>query len=153
MDSRKATLKHIHLVHNLLTEVAQELDRRGLCHDQSKLESPEKEVFDEFVPKLEKVEYGSEEYYELISQMKPAVMHHNINNRHHPEFHDNGIQGMTIVDLIEMLCDWKAATMRSEPHGNVHKSLDIAFERQRIPQPLYRILKNTLEDWWPNEDL
>ena len=151
MDSRISTLKHINLVHRLLTTVSVEISDRGLHHDASKLESPEKEIFDEFIPRLERVEYGSAEYYELISQMKPAIDHHNAHNRHHPEFHDDGIHGMTLVDLIEMLCDWKAATMRTEPHGNVHKSLDIAFERQRIPQPLYRILKNTINEWWPNE--
>lgn len=40
----------------------------------------------------------------------------NINNRHHPESkaHDNS--NMTMLDLIEMVCDWTAI---SQEYGNL----------------------------------
>lgn len=40
--------------------------------------------------------------------LKIAVMQHNRTNKHHPEFYDNGIHGMPIVAIAEMVCDWKA---------------------------------------------
>jgi len=46
--------------------------------------------------------------------MKPAIEHHYKNNRHHPEHFNNGIDEMNLVDLIELLCDWKAASERNK---------------------------------------
>jgi hypothetical protein len=44
--------------------------------------------------------------------MKPAIQHHYKANSHHPEFYDNGVEGMSLFDVLEMLLDWKAATER-----------------------------------------
>ena len=36
-------------------------------------------------------------------------------NRHHPEhFGEDGIRGMNLPDVVEMLCDWKAASERTK---------------------------------------
>lgn len=149
-DSREGTLAHITKVQRLLTTVATRVIDRGRTHDASKLEAPEKEYFDKFIPKLAHLEYGSQEYRDCLSQMRPAIEHHHQHNRHHPEFHLDGIWGMTLVDLIEMLCDWKAAGERHKDFpGDIRKSLQINFERHRIPQPIFRILMNTIDDWWP----
>lgn len=50
--------------------------------------------------------------------------------------------GMTLVDLIEMLADWKAATERHED-GDLARSLVIQQERFGISDQLARILENT----------
>ena len=59
-DSKADTLLHIKRVAQLLTEAAAELIRRANVHDNSKLESPEKEFFDEYTPKLAGSTYGSD---------------------------------------------------------------------------------------------
>lgn len=48
-------------------------------------------------------------------------------NTHHPE-HWHGIKNMSPLDLIEMLCDWKAATRRHAT-GDLLKSIRINAER------------------------
>ncbi len=55
------TLKHIHEVRSNLYKFIEELDDRARHHDQSKLESPEAEIFGEYTPELAKVEYGTPE--------------------------------------------------------------------------------------------
>jgi hypothetical protein len=74
--------------------------------------------------------------------MGEALAHHYANNRHHPEFHGYGLNGMTLVDLIEMLADWKAATERHE-NGDLFKSLLINQERFKMSGQLFDILTNT----------
>ena len=99
------------------------LDERARNHDQSELESPEQEIFGETFEELGKTEYGTPEYDKLLERVKPAIDHHYANNRHHPEHWPDGINNMTLIDLIEMLCDWKAATKRNK-NGNIRTSIE-----------------------------
>lgn len=85
MDSRPETQAHIDLVRSLLYRVCDDLKRRAQEHDQSKLESPEVEVFDEFTPKLKDSTYGSPEYNEFLMAMQVGLDHHYAKNSHHPE--------------------------------------------------------------------
>lgn len=52
------------------------------------------------------------------------------------------INHMTLIDLIEMLCDWVAAVER-HADGDIEKSLTINQERFHISPQLQQILKNT----------
>ncbi len=76
--------------------------------------------------------------------MKVALDHHYAQNRHHPEHYKNGIDDMTLVDLVEMLCDWKAATLKHND-GNILRSLEINSKRFNMSPQVYNILKNTVE--------
>jgi hypothetical protein len=53
---------------------------------------------------------------------------------------------MTLVDLIEMLADWKAATERHDD-GDLAKSLEVQRERFRLSDQLVAILRNTAEQF------
>ena len=143
-DSREDTTKHIARVDELIAGVQNVLTHRAIAHDTSKLREPEKTIFDEVTPLLKQMTYGSDEYKESLAKMGPALDHHYAFNRHHPEHHENGVCDMTLVDLIEMLADWKAATER-HADGNILKSLEINEKRFEIPETLIRILKNTVE--------
>jgi hypothetical protein len=132
-------------VRELLIPVLNELSERSRVHDASKTQYPEKAIFDEYTPKLKKSTYGSDEYKGFLEAMGEGLAHHYANNRHHPEhFGENGINGMTLVDLIEMLADWKAATERHED-GSLRRSLMIQEERFGISPQLSEILHNTAE--------
>ncbi len=194
-DSTSDTLIHIRNVQGKLNAVARELMIRGEKHDSSKLLSPEKEIFDEYTPKLKNSTYGSDEYKEFLSGMGEALKHHYDNNRHHPEYYrlkcdhcnehfsidsslhsiinnvvfyqcprctksisftesnndkltediDNGINGMTLIDLIEMFCDWKAASER-HTDGNIFKSIEINSKRFNINDQLKNILIKTANE-------
>lgn len=144
-DSTAATLAHIRRVNELLGDCAMELIIRGQQHDQSKLEEPEKSVFDEFTPKLKDLTYGSQEYKDCLAGMRPAIDHHNACNSHHPEYYPQGIDGMSLFDLVEMMMDWKAAGERHADGGDIMRSIEINKARFGISPQLEKILQNTAD--------
>lgn len=144
-ESKFKNLRHIETVRNYLDAIITELQRRGQEHDQSKLQPPEVDIFEEYTPKLRNCTYGSEEYQQIMAKMQEGLKHHYRYNRHHPEHHTiMGIEGMNLIDLMEMLCDWKAATLRHED-GDIYDSLKINSERFNYSTELYQILKNTAD--------
>lgn len=142
-DSRPDTLFHSITVGQYMMKMLHEALDRALVHDLSKTETPEVEVFDKVTPLLKALTYGTPEYSASLASMGPALQHHYFVNRHHPEHFDaEGINGMTLVDLIEMLADWKAATLRMQD-GNLARSLTIQKQRFGISDQLMDILRNT----------
>lgn len=138
------TLKHIRLVQKLIHAVVKDLLDRSDCHDNSKLESPELEVFTEHTSKLAGLTYDSEEYKAQLKVMDSALQHHYANNSHHPQFYKNGIDDMNLMDVIEMFCDWWAASKRHND-GNINKSIEINGKRFNMSQQLIRIFENTVK--------
>ena len=145
------TQKHIEAVRKYIRFMIDKIDMRGVKHDASKLESPEVEVFAEYTPKLNSTTFGSEEYYANLEGMKSALDHHYAFNRHHPEHFANGINDMTIVDILEMFCDWKASTLRHND-GNLLKSIETNAERFKMDGQLKQILINTARMLDEHED-
>jgi len=141
-DSRPATLFHSQRVGELMIAMIKEMLDRSHCHDRSKCESPEVEVFNEFTPKLKDATYGSDEYKGFLEGMGEGLAHHYAHNSHHPEWHPRGVNGMTLVDIVEMLSDWKAATERSDT-GDLRTSMEIQKERFGMSDQLVDILFNT----------
>lgn len=141
-DSRPDTLAHIRTVQGFMISCVGNLAERAIAHDKSKLEEPEVGVFDEFTPKLKASTYGSEEYKGFLASMKVGLDHHYANNSHHPEHYGEGIRGMSLLDVIEMLCDWKAATMR-HADGDLSKSIELNQQRFGYSDELKSILRNT----------
>lgn len=139
------TFRHIERVRNLLNIFVRKLLERGEYHDQSKLESPEVELFTEYTDKLAATEYGSEEYNQYKKEMQVALDHHYAKNRHHPEHHKNGIDDMNLLDLNELFCDWKAASERHNT-GNILKSIEINGKRFNMSSQLIRIFENTAKE-------
>ncbi len=137
----KDTLFHIKEVNKNVQKAVSELIERANNHDNSKLENPELEIFAN-APDLSKIEYGSKEYKKSLEFVKPALDHHFALNRHHCEHWPNGINDMSLIDLIEMLADWKAATKRQK-NGNLIKSIEINSEKHNISPQLRQILENT----------
>jgi len=141
-DSTIDTLKHIMRVRELLIVAIVDLVARSHNHDRSKIEMPEKELYDKLTPLLFQSEYDSEEYRGFLQELKPALDHHYDNNSHHPEHYKNGIDGMNLFDLLEMFLDWKAATER-HVDGNIYDSLIINRKRFNMTDQLFNILRNT----------
>ncbi len=137
------TLKHISNVKKGIRLLCNELKERGSKHDKSKTKKPELEFFDKYTPMLKKLKYGSKEYTESLAALKPALDHHYAANRHHPECHKDSIGGMNLVDIIEMFCDWYAASKRTKD-GNMSKSIDISCKRFGVNDQLRRIFENSV---------
>jgi hypothetical protein len=144
-DSTKDTLLHIKRVNELLLSFSMELMKRAQKHDNSKLKSPEKELFDIYTPKLKDCTYGSDEYKQFLNELQPALENHYAKNSHHPEFYENSVDGMSLFDLVEMLVDWKAASERHND-GSILKSIEINQKRFNITDQLTSIFKNTIRD-------
>ena len=143
IDSRIATMQHKFRIAELLSEtVVPEVLRRANAHDNSKLATPEKEMFDEVTERLAGLTYGSDEYNESLKYLKPALDHHYAKNSHHPEHYKDGINGMNLFDLVEMFFDWKAASERHND-GNINKSIEINGKRFNMSPQLIEIYENT----------
>lgn len=142
-DCIQDTQAHIEQVRKFMFSFAMDLFRRALIHDESKMKSPELEIFTEYTPKLKGSTYGSEEYKTFLEGMGTALKHHYANNSHHPEHFENGIKGMNLADVVEMLCDWKAATMRHD-NGDLEKSIEYNKGRFNYSDDLESIFKNTI---------
>lgn len=138
------TMRHIERVRNLLNTCVRNLLYRGERHDQSKLEQPEVSEFTRLTPILKGLTYGSPEYDKSKEELADALAHHYANNRHHPEHFKRGIQDMNLLDLVEMFCDWKAASERHND-GNIRKSIAINADRYNFPTELVSIFENTIE--------
>jgi hypothetical protein len=139
------TTGHIGVVIENMAAICERLVKRGVAHDASKLEEPEVGYFDEFTPKLAGLTYGSEEYKRCLEALKPALNHHYAVNRHHPEHFENGIRGMNLVDIVEMFCDWYAASQRHD-NGDIMKSIAINQKRFHYSDDLKAIFENTYRD-------
>ena len=104
------------------------LMQRACLHDPSKYSHQEAAYFEQALPALRNLEYGSDEYKAALDSIKPAIEHHYRANSHHPEHYKCGLAEMSPLDLVEMLCDWRAATRR-HASGNLVKSIDINTSR------------------------
>lgn len=162
-DKGAETREHIEQVVLRMDRAIFDLTERAGRHDASKLEEPELSGFYEMnaISKRSDVVYGSPEYKALMDSQKPVIEHHYRANDHHPEhwkFHapvsgtvlqagtpeTSGalISSMTLPALIEMLCDWDAASQRYK-NGSFSKSFKGNCERFGISPQLACILLNT----------
>jgi len=176
MTKRQAvqeTKKHIKMVRDTIHSLIVRLLTQSMEHDQSKLKSPEFEIFLKYTPKLRNTTYGSDEYKIFLQEMKPALDHHYEVNRHHPEHFNkyvcNGcfkefqlmpnycdvcgysqfqkesdMSQMNMLDLIEMFADWYSATKR-HADGDIRESIKINTKRFSISEQLVSIMQNTAD--------
>lgn len=146
-ESKFKSMRHIETVRNYLNLCIREILDRAERHDQSKMEKIEVETFEQYTPKLRTCTYGSEEYKGFLKEMEPALQNHYANNRHHPEHFENGLNGMNLIDLLEMIIDWKCSGMRHN-NGDLFKSIEINKDRFGMSDQITQIFKNTAE--WIN---
>ncbi len=120
-------LAHNRFVASLLVELANALEKRAIVHDASKFSVDEFAGFVHINRIAREHEYGSPEYMASIVETDAVALHYS-RNPHHPEHYPNGIDDMTLLDIIEMVADWKAA---SETYGqtSLEDALAVHVER------------------------
>lgn len=148
IDSRVETYQHISHVRHYLLVLATELMIRGHNHDNSKLRPPEVEAFDRVTARLKELEYGTDEYRDSLKELGPALDHHYRHNDHHPEHFSDGIAGMDLIQVTEMLCDWLAAVKRME-NGDIYASIEHNQARFGYSDDFKRLLLNTVRTLEP----
>lgn len=133
---------HISRVRRHIDTFIQLLIRRAENHDKSKLEEPELSWWKE-MDKEPRYPYGSKEYKQKIKKWDKVFKHHYKYNRHHPEHYEYGVSEMTLIDIVEMMCDWlgyKDTTTVTE----ALKVCDDQMARYDISEELRQIIFNTL---------
>jgi hypothetical protein len=143
--STQDTLDHINKVQVRIAEFQAALDERASLHDASKLEEPELSGYDQLIISLADCEYGTDAYYAALQEAKPMIEHHYRENTHHPEHWPNGVNDMSLLDIVEMLCDWKGASERTR-QGSIVASLTHNKERFGLSDQLASILENTVKE-------
>ncbi len=138
------TMRHMEKVRNYLNKMVVHLLNRGEKHDQSKVVSPEMEVFAEHTCNLAGLTFGSPEYEAQKLKLSAALTHHYANNRHHPQHFKDGVNEMNLIDLLEMFCDWKAASER-HTDGNIRKSIEKNGGDFHMSPQLIRIFENSVD--------
>lgn len=103
-------------------------------------------MFTKFTPRLKGMTYGSDEYKQCLAEMGPGLRHHYAANRHHPEHHVGGIDGMNLFDVLEMFIDWTASSRR-HADGDINRSIEINRGRFAMSDQLVKIFQNTVRDF------
>ncbi len=146
MNGREAhvldTIDHIQKVQLYLQQMIDDLQNRLLVHDRSKLLPPEMEGYAGLKNALAGLTYGTDEYRAAFEPFKAVIQHHYEANDHHPEHFANGIDGMDLLQIIEMVTDWKAASTRNSE--SLTPSLEASFKRFNISEQLALIIRNTV---------
>lgn len=152
-DSSPETLEHIDRVRHFINRAILNITVRSKKHDATKLIEPEKSAFDIATPKLANLKYGSDEYKESLKELGSALEHHYQHNDHHPQYFHNGVEGMSLMSLLEMLCDWRAASERTKQHtddpvvmNTFEAGIEFSIGRFHIEPQLAQILRNTARE-------
>jgi hypothetical protein len=115
------------------------LIKRALLHDLSKFSKKEEPYFRKLTHLLKNCEYGSEIYQGYLKELNVALIHHYSVNSHHPEHYIKGMKEMSCLDMIELLCDWKAASKRHAT-GNIRNSIAINKKRFQYDEDVALVL-------------
>lgn len=124
-------------------DLANELIRRAIVHDNSKFNENEATLLASIISK----KALTDPLINIGKDEKEIVKKHWKNNRHHPEYFEN-VEDMTELDIIEMVCDWNARSMQYKtdfvefvitrqenrfnfPENMFNKILDYCFELEK----------------------
>ncbi len=138
------TVVHIAAVQGFMLKIICILQARMIDHDTSKLQEPELSGYAGLSQALKGLAYGSSEHRAAFTPFKEIIKHHYENNDHHPEHFGNGIADMDIIQFVEMLCDWKAASTRNS--GSLGDTIDKSIERFGIDTQMAAVIKNTIRN-------
>lgn len=142
-ESNAATQQHIIKVQQRIIDL---LMQRARNHDRSKLEEPEASGYAELSARLSDIVYGSQEYRNALATAHTVIAHHYAHNSHHPEFWPNGVDDMSLLDVMEMFCDWKAAGERMKQGGSIMQSIAYNKDRFHLSPQVVHILENTAKE-------
>lgn len=133
----KDTNKHIERVRYWMDSASSKLNAQSAAHDLSKFSPQEADIYAVVVPQFKGLEYGTAEHAAVASKLGPAWQHHLEHNPHHPEYWES-IDQMDLLYLLEMLCDWKAASERTGKFD-----IEVSLSQHDIEGTLANVLRAT----------
>jgi hypothetical protein len=136
---------HKSKVKRLVDTIIADLSLRGIVHDNSKFDKDELLLNIKYGKKSMACKFGSKKYLYYREKSKRASESHykKKKNRHHPEHFKDGINGMTLVDIMEMVLDWRAATENHRVPTSLNVSIEMARKKYSIDDQLVKIIYNT----------
>jgi hypothetical protein len=140
-------MDHKAKVSSLMSCFAIDTIRRGIDHDNSKLEEPEFKAFAKHSSEMVNHKFGTPEYNETKAKLGEALQHHYDNNDHHPNFfgEKDPVTKMNLFQIVEMFIDWIVSS-EDNPNGFLG-SLDYCAEKYEMSDQLKEIFTNTYHDW------
>lgn len=130
--------KHRKQVGSYLKSIIENIGDRAHAHDISKFMEDELNGFSYFERMDPSLKYGSPEYKEAFKKIehhvREAIILHHSRNDHHPEYHNN-VQDMNFLQIIEMVCDWKAASETYSDSGSFMRSVEIGMGKYDFSDP------------------
>ena len=151
MTKYEKSVKHIATVRGYMMQAVGNLQDRLLHHDDSKLVEPERSAYEGLDEALRGIAFGSDEYSQIIkTHLGPALQHHYDHNDHHIEHHyGEGIKGMSLFSLLEMLADLRAVC---DEKGKPVIDLEVNQKIHGFGDELFQILLNTIDELgWKDE--
>lgn len=136
--------KHIALVREFMEDIITDLERRAREHDLSKFQEPEYSGYMGLNEAVKGHEYGSMAYIMAFAPFKDVIKHHYEHNDHHPEHFDRNFSQMDLLQIAEMLADWKAASMRGGDAKSLFETLEKTIKHQKVPDAIAHLLRNTV---------
>lgn len=138
--------RHIMTVQSLVRRLAYQLMLRADTHDLSKFAPDEFGGMIEIDRIADEQGLNSPAYMEALSG--GAIQLHQSRHPHHPEYHSRGIEDMSLLDIVEMVCDWKAANqLRGHPAWG--ESVQMMADRLNLSSEylfLINLIAKELED-------
>lgn len=133
------------LTHHFITLLLTQIN----THDDSKLEEPEISLFSKNIEDFSNTnEYLSQDYNKLLQDINDAKEQHYVNNRHHPEHFENGVDNMTLIDVIDMLLDWLCSNVIYKNNiEEIEKMIRKQQKRFNLSDQLTKILINTSNEF------
>ncbi len=141
--------RHRDFVRLALLSVIQDIERRSLTHDASKMLDDEFAGFARINAIARVNKFGSEEYKASMKQEKAVINLHFSRNSHHPErpkllgeraeterglpddftyWNARDSVRMTFLDVIEMVCDWWGARKGYGDTRTWQESVELNFK-------------------------
>jgi hypothetical protein len=136
-------LAHKLKVSSFLVHLAGALRMRALTHDESKWSEDEFLGFVKINRIAREYEYGSPEYMASIKETNAVTLHYS-RNSHHPEHYSSGIDDMSLLDIIEMVADWKAASETYE-QTSLEDALEIHAKRFGLEEKHLYLIRLVIE--------
>lgn len=127
-------LRHVTLLAHAMAHVTGDLEARARIHDLSKLTGAELPGFARLSAAVRGLKYGTQEYRDAMAEHKAVGDAHANGNSHHPEYHlqtcaDRSPTTMGWLDIVEMVCDWWAASRTYGPGGDFRRSVHVGLDR------------------------
>lgn len=142
MDFDKRLREHKLGVCYFMNLISALINSRAMTHDNSKNDEKEYKYY-KMANSVNRNDFKT--YEEYIDYVKPTLdkglKHHYEFNRHHPEHFDNGVDDMNLVDIIEMITDWKVSI---EQNGkDLYEEIEYNFDKYNVSEQLRKIILNT----------